>query len=81
MQTEITKVWGDQNTRWKLFITRFFNCEVCYGRMDKQGLSECQQSFREHFEFAACKAHRCSQQPDPQACSRHPTCTVSDIVV
>ena len=58
LQTEITKVWGDQNTRWKLFITRFFNCEVCYGRMDEQGLSECQQSFREHFEFAACKSHR-----------------------
>ena len=61
-QTEITKVWGDQNKRWKLFITRFFNCEVCYGRMDQAGLAACQASFREHFEFASCRAHRCARQ-------------------
>lgn len=64
-QTEITKVWGDQNKRWKLFITRFFNCEVCYGRMDKGGLAKCQQSFREHYEFASCRSHRYSLQAPP----------------
>ena len=53
-------MWGDQNTRWKLFITRFFNCEVCYGKMDLGGLAKCHQSFREHFEFASCRAHRCA---------------------
>ena len=59
LQVEITKVWGDENKRWKLFITRFFDCELCHGSgMTDDDLAKCHASVREHFEFASCRTHR-----------------------
>ena len=60
VQTEITKVWGDENTRWKLFITRFFDCEMCHGHMEAGPAGKCHASVREHYKFASCRSHRCA---------------------
>ena len=58
-QVEITKDWGDANKRWKLFITRFFDCEICDGNGMPTGLMDkCHASMREHYEFASCRTHR-----------------------
>ena len=65
MQMEASKVWGEDNKRWKLFISHFYDCEMCWGKgMTAAGLSACHAGYREHYEFAHCRFQRwvgCSQ--------------------
>lgn len=72
LQVEITKVWGEENKRWKLFITRFFDCELCHGEgMQPDQLPKCHASMREHFAFASCRIHRSAQPCARQSCIAH----------
>ena len=61
VQVEATKLWGEENKRWKLFVSHFYDCELCWGRgMTPGGLAACHASFREHYEFAHCRFQRCA---------------------
>ena len=53
-----TKAWGDANTAWKLFTTRFFDCQLCYGGVDPELAAKCRAAYREHYEFAYCRFKR-----------------------
>ena len=58
-QVEVTKTWGEENKRWKLFITRFYKCHFCFsGHTAPEELKACHTSFQEHYEFAFCRFHR-----------------------
>jgi hypothetical protein len=53
-----TKAWGDANTAWKLFTTRFFDCQLCYGGVDEGLAAKCRAAYRDHYEFAYCRVKR-----------------------
>ena len=53
-----TKAWGDANANWKLFTTRFFDCQLCYGGVEGGLADKCRKSYREHYEFAYCRVKR-----------------------
>ncbi len=56
-----TKAWGDANKNWKLFTTRFFDCQTCWGGGGgaSDGLAaKCTAAAWEHYEFAFCRFHR-----------------------
>ena len=55
-----TKAWGDANKNWKLFTTRFFDCQTCWGGggMDGELAKKCSDAAWEHYEFAYCRFHR-----------------------
>ena len=58
-QMEATKVWGEENKRWKLFISHFYDCELCWGSgMTAQQLDACHAGYMQHYEFAYCRFHR-----------------------
>lgn len=55
-QVTRTTVWGEENKRWKLFITRFFDCETCWhGGKPPVNASLCAASYKQHYEFAYCR--------------------------
>lgn len=59
MQVQRTSTWGEENKSWKLFVTRFFDCEMCWKDSGKPaGLDACLKSFQEHYVFAHCRFHR-----------------------
>lgn len=59
LQVVLTKEWGNENKRWKLFITRFFDCELCHGEGNTQAeMDKCHASMQEHFNFASCRMQR-----------------------
>lgn len=60
LQVETTKEWGEDNKRWNLFITRFYDCELCDTGRGKEPLSKCHKSYLEHYDFAFCRFHRCA---------------------
>jgi hypothetical protein len=63
-QVERTTAWGEENKRWKLFITRFYDCETCWTADGRAGnMTACIQAFRRHYEFAYCRFLRC---PSPR---------------
>lgn len=55
-----TKAWGEANKNWKLFTTRFFDCQTCWGGggMDADLAGQCTAAAWEHYEFAYCRFHR-----------------------
>ena len=55
-----TKAWGDANKNWKLFTTRFFDCQTCWGGggMEADLAAKCSAAAWEHYEFAYCRFHR-----------------------
>jgi hypothetical protein len=56
---EQTKAWGEANKRWNLFITRFYDCELCsYEDAPQESLDKCHKSYMEHYDFAYCRFHR-----------------------
>ncbi|BDA50039.1 probable glycosyltransferase 2 [Coccomyxa sp. Obi] len=57
-KVETTKEWGEDNKRWNLFITRFYDCELCDAGRGKEPLSKCHKSYLEHYDFAFCRFHR-----------------------
>ena len=54
------KSWGDQNKRWNLFISRFFECPFCIkdDKKREDEVAECMSAYLEHYEFAFCRFHR-----------------------
>ena len=60
MQTKTTRVWGEANENWKLFVTRFFDCEMCWPNPTDAAtvFSKCTAAFQKHYEFAHCKLSR-----------------------
>ena len=58
-QVKKTKVWGDDNRSWNLFIVRFYDCEMCSGEaMTPDSLSACHRAVLEHYDFAYCRLQR-----------------------
>ena len=59
-ETQIMKSWGDQNKRWNLFISRFFECPFCIkdDKKREDEVAECMSAYLEHYEFAFCRFHR-----------------------
>ena len=54
-----TAAWGDANKNWKLFTTRFFDCQLCSGHgVDEATLAKCEAAHRAHYEFAYCRFAR-----------------------
>ncbi len=61
-----SKTWGEENKRWKLYISRFFDCQYCEGYgMTEEKLDTCHASWLEHYEFAYCRFHRSASPPPP----------------
>ena len=59
LQVKKTKVWGDDNRSWNLFIVRFYDCEMCSGEaMTPDSLSVCHRAVLEHYDFAYCRLQR-----------------------
>ncbi len=58
VQVETTKQWGEDNKRWNLFITRFYDCELCDRGRSKEALAKCHKSYLDHYDFAYCRFHR-----------------------
>jgi len=55
-QVKPTTVWGEENKRWKLFITRFYDCDTCWAAdINNRNVTACIQAFRMHYEFAYCR--------------------------
>ena len=59
VQVETTKEWGESNKRWNLFITRFYDCELCDAGRGKERMDKCHKSYLEHYDWAFCRFHRC----------------------
>lgn len=54
-----TAAWGDANKNWKLFTTRFFDCQLCSGHgVDEATLAKCDAAHKAHYEFAYCRFAR-----------------------
>lgn len=54
-----TAAWGDANKNWKLFTTRFFDCQLCSGSgVDESMLQKCEAAHKAHYEFAYCRFAR-----------------------
>lgn len=67
VQVDKSKKWGEENKRWKLYISRFFDCQYCEGYgMTEETLGTCHASWLEHFEFAYCRFHRYASSPPSQ---------------
>ena len=59
LQVKKTKVWGDENRSWNLFIVRFYDCELCSGeKMTPDSLAECHKAVLEHYDFSYCRLQR-----------------------
>lgn len=56
------KSWGEQNKRWNLFVSRFFECPFCIedDKKREDEVAECLSAYLEHYEFAFCRFHRCA---------------------
>ena len=67
LQVKRTTVWGEENKRWKLFITRFFDCETCWPQTSSaaKNASACASSYKQHYEFAYCRFLRYSSMTKP----------------
>ena len=54
------KSWGEQNKRWNLFVSRFFECPFCFkdDKKREDEVAECMSAYLEHYEFAFCRFHR-----------------------
>ena len=64
LQVKKTKVWGDDNRSWNLFIVRFYDCELCSGEaMTHDSLSACHRAVLEHYDFAYCRLQRQAHPP------------------
>ena len=64
-----TKMWGEDNKSWNLFISRYYDCEMCSNRgMTTETLATCHKSWLEHYEFAYCRMHRCETTMEPYTC-------------
>lgn len=66
------KSWGEQNKRWNLFVSRFFECPFCFedDKKREDEVAECMNAYSEHYEFAFCRFHRYGAFPLRQACCR-----------
>lgn len=59
LQVKKTKVWGDDNRSWNLFIVRFYDCELCSGeKNDAESLGRCHKAVLEHYDFSYCRLQR-----------------------
>ena len=56
----VMKSWGEQNKRWNLFVSRFFECPFCFtdDKKREDEVAECMSAYLEHYEFAFCRFHR-----------------------
>lgn len=86
------KSWGEQNKRWNLFVSRFFECPFCIkdDKKREDEVAECLSAYLEHYEFAFCRFHRyaliahhacdaahtCMTHPAGVSCSRPVRCCV-----
>ncbi len=59
------KSWGEQNKRWNLFVSRFFECPFCFkdDKKREDEVAECMSAYLEHYEFAFCRFHRYISPP------------------
>lgn len=54
----------DENQRWKLFVTRFFDCDMCRaGHTSPTDLVSCMRAYRDHYTFAYCRLYRSESFP------------------
>ena len=78
-----TTAWGDANKNWKLFTTRFFDCQLCSGHgVDEEMLKKCEAAHKAHYEFSYCRFARIAAasaagaskgSPLEQIDAKHPT--------
>jgi hypothetical protein len=85
LQMEASKVWGEENKRWKLFISHFYGCELCWGAgMAAEQLAACHAGYMQHYEFAYFRFQRCAVDPSQSQSAAGPallTLTVVDAKV
>jgi hypothetical protein len=54
------KTFGNENKKWNLFISRFFECPFCFedDRIREDETAKCHDHYLEHYEFSFCRFHR-----------------------